>query len=50
MPGMLDTAFQGALLKIDFFSAFVAFVGFVKLIGKNLFVSVALGTFAGKGF
>jgi hypothetical protein len=42
--------FVGAGGEIDLFTAFGAFVGFVKFVGKNLFGCVAFGAFTGKGF
>jgi hypothetical protein len=34
--------------EIDFLSALVALMGFVELIGKDLFGGIAFGAFAGK--
>jgi len=40
----------GATGEINLLSALVAFMGFVELVGEDLFDGIALGAIAGKGF
>ena len=46
----LGTGFQRTLGEIDLLTAVITFVGFVKLIGKYLFLRAAIRTVADKRF